>query len=166
MRCSFFRGVKDDLNPKLLTVIVILTAVHSSYRSLINQHSAMERVNLNYSIKKHALPSKNTYDKTSLFKLESFDKQRRWKKYFSEKSNEIDDTIAVSNFGFKSALTPPEKEKLNAFEKSLYDFLRNIKSKRINTVFRNQLNKDTNMISKDPLLFIPADKNNNLYKDS
>lgn len=33
-------------------------------------------------------------------------KQKRWEEYFFEKSNEIDDTIAVSNFGFKSALTP------------------------------------------------------------
>lgn len=29
-----------------------------------------------------------------------------------------------------------------------------------------EINKDTNMISKDPLLFIPADKNKNICKDS
>ena len=33
-------------------------------------------------------------------------------------------------------------------------------------VFLNQLNKDVNMINKDPLLSIPADKSNNLYKVS
>ena len=52
---------------------------------------------------------------------------------------------------------------LNAFEEDLYDLLRNIGFKRANTVFQNQLNKGINMIIKDPLLFIPADKCNNLY---
>ena len=42
--------------------------------------------------------------------------------------------------------------------------MRNIAFKGINTVFQNQLNKDINMINKDPFLFIPADKTNNLYK--
>ena len=41
-----------------------------------------------------------------------------------------------------------------------------IEFKRANTVFQNQLNKDVNIIVKDPLLFIPADKSNNLYKVS
>ena len=49
--------------------------------------------------------------------------------------------------------TPPKKEHLDASDQSLYDLVRNIKSKRNNTVFRNQFNKDTNMINKDPLLF-------------
>ena len=33
-------------------------------------------------------------------------------------------------------------------------------------VCQNQLNKQINMINKDPLLFIPADKSNNLCKTS
>ena len=44
--------------------------------------------------------------------------------------------------------------------------MRNVEFKRANTVFQNELNKDINMINKDPLLFIPADKSNNLYKVS
>ena len=44
--------------------------------------------------------------------------------------------------------------------------MRNIEFKRANTVFQNQVNKDIYMINKDPLLFIPADKSNNLYKVS
>ena len=44
--------------------------------------------------------------------------------------------------------------------------VRNIEFKRAHTVFQNQLNRDVNMINKDPLLFIPADKSNNLYKVS
>ena len=44
--------------------------------------------------------------------------------------------------------------------------MRNIEFKRANTIFQNQLNKDINIINKDPLLIIPADKSNNLYKVS
>ena len=44
--------------------------------------------------------------------------------------------------------------------------MRNNEFKRANTVFQNQLNKDINMTNKDPLLIIPANKSNNLYKIS
>ena len=44
--------------------------------------------------------------------------------------------------------------------------MRNITFEGIDTVFQNQLNKDINMINKDPFLFIPEDKTNNLYKVS
>ena len=50
--------------------------------------------------------------------------------------------------------------------KNYTTWVRKIEFKRANTVFQNQLNKDVNMIIKDPLLFIPADKSNNLYKVS
>ena len=40
------------------------------------------------------------------------------------------------------------------------------KTCKIWCVFQNQLNKDVNMINKDPLFFIAADKYNNLYKFS
>ena len=94
-----------------------------------------------------------------IFKLESFIKQIRWKAYIFEKPNEIDDATAANNFGFKSVLKPPKNEHLN-------DLVGNIEFKRANRVFQNQLNKDIKMINKDPLLFIPADKSNNLYKVS
>ena len=44
--------------------------------------------------------------------------------------------------------------------------MRNIEFKTINTIFENQSNKDVNMINKNPLLFIPAGRSNNLYKVS
>ena len=98
--------------------------------------------------------------------MESFAKGIRWKAYFFEKLNEIDNATIVNNFGFKSVSTRPKNEHLNAFEEDLYDLVRNIEFKKANTVFQNQLNKDINMINKDPLLFIPADKSNNLYQVS
>ena len=110
------------------------------------------------------IPSKNAYLKNLIFKLESFIKRIRWKAYFLDKPNKIDDAATINNFGFKSVLTPPKH--FNAFEEDLYNLVRNIEFKRANKVFQNQLNQDINMINKDPLLFIPLDKSNNLYKVS
>ena len=81
----------------------------------------MERINFNYSTKNTPIPSKNAYLKNLIFKLESFIKQIRWKAYFFEKTNDIDDATKVNNFGFKSVLTPPKNKHLNAVEEDLYD---------------------------------------------
>ena len=91
----------------------------------------MEKVNFNYSMKNIPIPSKNAYLKVLIFKLESFIKRRRWKAYFFEKPNEIDDATTVNNFGFKSILTPPKNEHLNAFEEDIYKLVRNSEFKKI-----------------------------------
>ena len=77
-------------------------------------------VNFNYSMKSVPIPNKNAYLKNLIFKLESFIKRKRWKAYFLEKTNDTDDATTGNNFGFKSVLTPPKNEHLNAFEE-LYD---------------------------------------------
>ena len=101
----------------------------------------MEKVNFKHSMKNITIPSKNAYLKNLISKLGSFIKRIRWKAYFFEKPNEIDDATTVNNFEFKSVLTLPKNEHLNAFEEDLYDLVRNIEFKRANTVFKNQLNK-------------------------
>ena len=106
----------------------------------------MERVKFKYSMKNIPIPSKNAYSKNLIFKLESVIKRIRWKAYFFENSNEINETTTATNFGFKSGKTPPKNEHLNAFKNDLYDLVRNIEFKRINTAFQNQLNKDINLI--------------------
>ena len=77
------------------------------------------------------IPSKNAYLKNLIFKLESFIKRIRWKAYFFEKPNEIDDATTVNNFGFKSILTPPKSEHLNAFEEDLYNLVRILSLKEL-----------------------------------
>ena len=124
----------------------------------------MERVKFNYSMKNIPIPSKNANLKNLVFKLESFIKRIRWKTYFFENSNEINETTTATNIRFISVKTPPKNEHLSAFENDLYDLVRNIEFTRINTAFENRLNKDINLINNDLLLFIPAEKTNNLYK--
>ena len=112
------------------------------------------------------IPSKNAYLKNMIFKLEGFIKRIRQKAQLLEKPNGIDGARTVNDSGFESVPTPPKNEHLNAFEDDLYDLVRNVEFKRANMVFQNQFNKDINMIDKNPLLFILADKFNNRYKVS
>ena len=60
--------------------------------------------------------------------------------------------------------TPPKNEHLNAFDADLYDMVRNIEFKTVSPEFQSNLSKYIKRINEDPLLFIPADKTNNLYK--
>ena len=98
-----------------------------------------------------------------IFKLESFIKRIRWKAFFYEKSENTSETI-TDNFGFKSVKTPPKNELLNAFETDLYDTVCNIEFKRVSSEFQSDLSKNSECINEDLLLFISADKTNNLYK--
>ena len=98
-----------------------------------------------------------------IFKLESFIKKIRWKAFFYEKSENTPESV-VDSFGFKSVRTPPKNEHLNAFESDLYDMVRNIEFKRVSLEFQSNLSKDIKLINEDPLLFIPADKTNNVDK--
>ena len=123
----------------------------------------MERVNFSYSLKNIPIPSENVYLKNMIFKLESFIKRIRWKVFFYEKSENTPESI-VDSFGFKSVRKSPKNEHLNAFESDLYDMVRNIKFKRVSSEFQSNLSKEIKLINEDPLLFIPADKTNNLYK--
>ena len=98
-----------------------------------------------------------------IFKLESFIKRIRWEAFFYEKLDNTPEKT-VDNFGFKSVKTPPKNEHLNAFEAELYDMVRNIKFTRVSAESESNLSKDIKRINEEPLLFIPADKKNNLYK--
>ena len=42
--------------------------------------------------------------------------------------------------------------------------VRKIEFERVSSEFQSNLSKDIKRINEDPLLFIPADKTNNLYK--
>ena len=117
-------------------------------------------------MKNITIPSKNANLKNMIFKLEAFIKRIRQKTYLLEKPNGIDGATRVNDSGFESVPTPPKNGHLDAFVEDLYDLVRNVEFKRANMVFQNQFNKDINMIDKNPLLFILADKFNNRYKVS
>jgi len=122
----------------------------------------MDRVTYSYSLKNIALPTKNTYLKTMINKLESFIKNMRWKAYFYDHPETARGTKV--NYGFKSNKTPPQNQHLAPFENDLYELTRKIEFKCVQNRFQQQLKSDIREIKQSDKVLVPADKTNNLYK--
>ena len=68
-------------------------------------------------------------------------------------------------YGFKSIKSPPSIPELNLFEIKMKEMVQNIKFKKVNSAFLEQLRKDmrTRITGSDKLL-IPTDKTSNFYR--
>ena len=99
-------------------------------------------------------------------KVESFVRRLRWKAYHVCKENRENNSHHCKNFGFKTVVTSPQIEDLNAFENDMYDLIRNVEFTNIKNEFLDHLNRDIESIrsSKNVLAF--ADKSTNLYESS
>ena len=80
-------------------------------------------------------------------KIESFIRRMRWKVHFFDSNNTENSDISNFNFEFKSGVTPPQKEHLNAFENDLYDK----EFRRSHNIFQTQLATDKTQINKQTL---------------
>ena len=121
----------------------------------------LQAKSMDYSMKNIPMPSQQAYKKCLLRKVESVIRRMRIKvesiKY--DKPNEN-----LRNFGFKSNYAPPKSEYLNAFEKDLYDMVKNVKFTKFYDRFINELNEEVKSIKRSPNLIIPADKTSNYYE--
>ena len=126
----------------------------------------MEQINFDYSVKNIPIPSNQFYLKCMIEKIESLIGRMPWKEqFFNSKSTENSDSPDF-NFQFKSDLTPPQKEHLNAFENDLYDMVRCIEFRRSCNVFQKQLATDIKQINETSFVLVSADKTTNMYKMS
>ena len=124
----------------------------------------LQQKQFDYSLKNIPIPSKTTYMKSFINKLENFIRRLRWRAHFfntEENSRPTSDT-----FGFKTELAPPQHQALNAFENDLYKMARNIEFRNKPNEFQQKLAADINSIRSSPNLLIPADKTTNLYEMS
>ena len=64
------------------------------------------------------LPTKDSYRKNLIFKLESFIKRITLKAFFFDKNSESNEQLN-DNLGFKPVKTPQKNEHLNAFGNNL-----------------------------------------------
>ena len=67
-------------------------------------------------------------------------------------------------FDFKSRNYPSIVQELENFENELMLMIKNIKFRKVNNSFQNQLNEDIKQIKRDSKIFVPADKSHNIYK--
>ena len=113
------------------------------------------------------IPSKNSYMKGLLEKAEAFIRRLRWKAYFYEKGNSVDNdenNNERNNFGFKSNHSPPQNKHLKPPENDLYDMIRSIEFKPVKSQFLKKLKDDVSEIKNSQNLYVFADKTTNIYK--
>ena len=122
----------------------------------------MEKFNIGYSTKNIPLPSQNDFLQRLIEKTEHFLRRMRWKAFFF--LNPDASTSSKKSFGFKSTKNPPPIDELKEFEDDMLKMVQSTKFKQVNNPFLNKLKDDTDRITKETKLLIPADKTTNFYK--
>ena len=126
----------------------------------------MDLKNFGYSMKNIPIPSKNSYLKSLLEKAEAFIRRLRWKAYFYDKRNSVENDEndnRNSKFGFKSNHSPPQNKHLKPFEDDLYDVIRSIEFKPVKSQFLKKLKDDVSEIKNSQNMYVFADKTTNIY---
>ena len=101
----------------------------------------MEVKNYGYSLKNILIPSKSRDLKCMVEKVECFLRRLRWKAYHFCKENDQGDNRQLTNFGFKTSATLPQKEYLNAFENDTYEMIRKVEFINVRNDVHDRLNK-------------------------
>ena len=91
-------------------------------------------------------------------KVESFVRRLRWKAYHFCKENRENNSDQCKNFGFKTVVTPPQNEDLNAFENDTYDMIRNVEFTNIRSKFLDHLNRAVESIRSSKKVLVFAEK--------
>ena len=97
-------------------------------------------------------------------KGESFAKRWRSKAYHFCKEDRDNNSDQCKNFGFKTVVTPPQNEDLNAFENDTYDMIRNVKFTNIRSNFLDHINRDIESIWSSRKVLVFAEESRNLYE--
>ena len=123
----------------------------------------MDKVQFNYSLRNIPIPNRRTYLLSLLDKVENFIKRLRWKAFFFD-LNDQTTKKNYPNYGFKTENTPPQHDDLKAFERDIYNMVRNIQFKPVRNKFQSLLSTDAKKIYDTPSVIVPADKTSNFYK--
>ena len=148
----------------------------ASLKNMVDNTLSFEKVEIKYSWKNIPICSKKEYKIQLYQKTYKFIERLRWKAFFFNNKNNINNTnkgqngrIATTNNNphsrtFPTRRSAPSDNKLVKFEDALYNIVNNIKFKPYTNNFQNNMKKDLNKIEKSNKLFVFADKSNNLYK--
>ena len=90
----------------------------------------MQKLDIDYSLKKIPIPSNESYLIKLIDEIESVVKQMRWRAHFFLQEKHKSD-VRREDFGFKSKITPPQCEHMEAFEKELPYIIPNIKFRSV-----------------------------------
>ena len=123
----------------------------------------MEKLDIDYSLKNIPIPSNESYLIKLIEKIESVVKRMRWRVHFFLQAKHEND-IQREDFEFKSKITPPQCEHMEAFEKELLDIIPNIKFRSVKDAFQKKLKEEIPKIKQSPNVFVFADRTSNIYE--
>ncbi len=118
-------------------------------------------LSISFVCKNIPLPSKKDYTTTLIEKTELLCRRMRWRAFFYLRSTP--DAKKHETYGFNSTKSPPSIPQMLNFENRLINMINNLKFRKVNCNFQNQLSSDIRNIKKSNYLFVPADKTNNFY---
>ena len=123
----------------------------------------MEKLDIDYSLKNIPIPSNESYLIKLIEKIESVVKRMRWRAhFFLQEKHESD--IRREDFGFKSKITLPQCEHMEAFEKELLGIIPNIEFRSVKDALQKKLKGDIPKIKQSPTVFVFANKTSNIYE--
>ena len=125
----------------------------------------MESENLGFFLKSISIPSKASYLKNMMYKVENFIKRIRWKAHFLDNPM-MHNNDNYTNYALRSNISPLQNQALTSFENDIYDMVRNIEFRNVCNNFQDKLEEDINKIHSSKNLFVFVNKSTNLYKMS
>ena len=113
-------------------------------------------------MKNISLPSRDTYRRRLIEKIESVIKPMRWKAHFFLHGEHSDSTTYT--FGLNSVHCLPQSTELKDFEEDLTRIIENIKCRKVHDQFLSTLSNDLKKVRQSSNFMIFADKTWNLYQ--
>ena len=108
------------------------------------------------------IPSRNSYIKQMIYRVEAVFRKMRWKALFFDRKDckpRQSDT-----YGFNTPIAPDQNPLLNAFESDVYNLISNMKFDPRRNDFQKKLSSDVKDLKNSNSVFVAADKTTNLYK--
>ena len=124
------------------------------------------RVTLDYSLKNIPIPSRTSYLKRLIEKIESVVRRMRWRAYYYLQSGKGDHTEDEDDeyYGLKSEKSPPYVEELADFEEDMAKLIESVEFRNVRSKFQDALHNDIARIRRSNAVFVTADKTRNLYQ--
>ena len=123
----------------------------------------MELKDFELAMKNIPIAGKKEYQIQLLHSVNVFIKNAKWRANFA--LNPDENPHRKKTFGFNSTRAPPFIKELVELQKKLIEMVKNVKYvDTIRNELQDKLRKEAKDISKDPKLFVPADKTSMHYK--
>ena len=125
----------------------------------------LEKVNLGYSTKNIPFANKEQYKMKLIEKTEALIKRMRWKAtFFLARNEEDDENEKPENYNLPTKKCPKQVTELVAFERDLFNMVRNIEFRNAKSVFQDRMREDMKSMQQSERTLTPADKTSNMYR--